>query len=214
MAKKKPQDVEIALDKVSITQVDEASATKPQLKYEFPYWSNKEARHLIVHIVDEQGRKQLASIMDKDGTNPDMKAVLEQFTEEEIDANTKEGLDRRNENIKRQMERRETEKVRAAQEMLFAAKLDAFEIPAIKASKDIELKKLIRKSKTPMEVSAYATILLNKEMQGDELEQVKYDALNIETIKKSKKTKLKKQIKEASSITEVHVLAAALSQDS
>ena len=65
-----------------------------------------------------------------------------------------------------------------------------------------------------MEVSAYATILLNKEMQGDELEQVKYDALNIEAIKKSKKTKLKKQIKEASNITEVHVLAAALLQDS
>ena len=102
-----------------------------------------------------------------EGTNPDMKVVLEQYTEEEIDANTQEGLDRRNENIKRQMERRESQQVRAKQEALFNCKLEAFEVEGIKNSKNTELKRMIRKSKSIMEVQAYATILLMKELEND-----------------------------------------------
>jgi hypothetical protein len=108
----------------------------------------------------------MGSIMDPDDTNPDMKAVLEQYTEEEIDANTQEGLDRRNENIKQQMERRESQQVRARQEGLFNCKLEAFEVEAIKNSKNTELKRMIRKSKSVMEVQAYATILLMKELEN------------------------------------------------
>ena len=108
----------------------------------------------------------MASIQDPEGTNPDMKAVLEQYTEEEIDANTQEGLDRRNENIKRQMERRESQLTRAKQEALFNCKLEAFEVDAIKNSKNTELKRMIRKSKSIMEVQAYATILLMKELEN------------------------------------------------
>ena len=132
-----------------------------------PYWSNKDNRHLIVTIEQPNGQNSLASIMDPDGTNPDMKAVLEQYTEEDIDANTQEGLDRRNENIKRQMERRESQQARAKQEALFNCKLEAFEVEGIKNSKNTELKRMIRKSKSIMEVQAYATILLMKELEND-----------------------------------------------
>ena len=97
-----------------------------------------------------------------------MKAVLEQFTEEEIDANTQKGLERRNENIKRQMERRESQAARAKQESLFNAKLQAFEIELVKNSKDTEMKKAIRKSKNIMEVQAYATLLMMKELENAE----------------------------------------------
>jgi hypothetical protein len=140
----------------------------PKKKYLNPYWSNKENRHLIVTIEQTNGQTSMASIQDSDGTNPDMKAVLEQYTEDEIDANTQEGLDRRNENIKRQMERRESQAVRGRQEMLFNCKLEAFEIAAIKNSKNTELKRMIRKSKSVMEVQAYATILLMKELENAE----------------------------------------------
>ena len=108
----------------------------------------------------------MASIQDPEGTNPDMKAVLEQYTEEEIDANTQKGLERRNENIKRQMERRESQQARAKQEALFNCKLEAFEVEAIKNSKNAEMKRMIRKSKSIMEVQAYATILLMKELEN------------------------------------------------
>ena len=156
-------DLSVSLD-TSVTQVSEEIT--PKKKYLNPYWSNKDNRHLIVTIELANGQHSMASIQDPDGTNPDMKAVLEQYTEEEIDANTQEGLDRRNENIKRQMERRESQQARAKQEALFNCKLEAFEVEAIKNSKNAEMKRMIRKSKSIMEVQAYATILLMKELEN------------------------------------------------
>ena len=99
-----------------------------------------------------------------DGTNPDYKAILEEFGEETLDKNTQEGIRRRDEGVKKRLQRKETEAVRAKQEMLFGAKLQAFEIKAVKDSKNIELKRLIRKAKSPMEVQAYTTILLMETM--------------------------------------------------
>ncbi len=156
-------DLSVSSD-TSVTQVFEEIT--PKKKYLNPYWSNKDNRHLIVTIELANGQHSMASIQDPEGTNPDMKAVLEQYTEEEIDANTQEGLDRRNENIKRQMERRESQLTRAKQEALFNCKLEAFEVDAIKNSKNTELKRMIRKSKSIMEVQAYATILLMKELEN------------------------------------------------
>lgn len=157
-------DLSVSSD-TSVTQVFEEIT--PKKKYLNPYWSNKDNRHLIVTIELANGQHSMASIQDPEGTNPDMKAVLEQYTEEEIDANTQEGLDRRNENIKRQMERRESQQARAKQEALFNCKLEAFEVEGIKNSKNTELKRMIRKSKSIMEVQAYATILLMKELEND-----------------------------------------------
>lgn len=157
-------DLAVSSD-TSVAQVSQEIT--PKKKYLNPYWSNKDNRHLIVTIEQPNGQNSLASIMDPDGTNPDMKAVLEQYTEEDIDANTQEGLDRRNENIKRQMERRESQQARAKQEALFNCKLEAFEVEGIKNSKNTELKRMIRKSKSIMEVQAYATILLMKELEND-----------------------------------------------
>ena len=156
-------DLAVSVD----TPVELVSAEKPKKKYLNPYWSNKDNRHLIVTIEMPNGQHSMASIQDPEGTNPDMKAVLEQYTEDEIDANTQEGLDRRNENIKRQMERRESQNARAKQEALFNCKLEAFEVDAIKNSKNTELKRMIRKSKSIMDVQAYATILMMKELEND-----------------------------------------------
>ena len=156
-------DLSVSLD-TSVTQVSEEIT--PKKKYLNPYWSNKDNRHLIVTIELANGQHSMASIQDPEGTNPDMKAVLEQYTEEEIDANTQKGLERRNENIKRQMERRESQNARAKQEALFNCKLEAFEVEAIKNSKNAEMKRMIRKSKSIMEVQAYATILLMKELEN------------------------------------------------
>jgi len=146
------------------------SADIPKKQYKNPYWSNRENRHLIVTIVQPNGKEQIASIHDKEGTNPDMKAVLEQYTEEQIDDNTNQALERRNNNIKKSAERRESQKARAKQGALFNAKLEAFEIDSIKNSKNTQLKRLIRKSKSIMEVQAYTTILLMKDLESAEEE--------------------------------------------
>jgi len=135
-----------------------------QYKFEDPYWSHKEAKHLIVTLVYPNEKKATASIMDNDGKNPDYKAVLEQFGEEAIDANTAEGVQRRDDHIKKRLQRKESEAVRRKQEMLFGAKLEAYEIPLIKNSGNNEMKKLIRKAKSPLEVQSLASILLRDEL--------------------------------------------------
>ena len=150
--------------------ISTATEVPPIITKEYlnPYWANKETHHLIVTIKNLiTGKENMASIMDPDGTNPDMKEVLKRYTEEEIDNNTQLALEKRNDNIKRKMERQESQIVRSKQEMLFNSKLEAFIVDPIKNSKNTKLKRLIRKSKSIIEVQAYATILIMKEFEND-----------------------------------------------
>jgi len=161
----KPTEAKVIdTDKTFIESEPEAPKER---KYKFldPYWSSKEHKHLIVTIEYPDGRKATASIQDKDGSNPDYSAVLEEYGEEVIDTNTAEGVKRRDEHIKKRLQRREAEGIRAKQEQLFNVKLEAFEIPMLKSSKNNNLKKLIRKSKTPLEVQALTSILLAEELR-------------------------------------------------
>ena len=166
MAKKKakPAKVKLGDKEYTVETVDEETQVKPKPKYVFPYWSNKDTKHLIVTLEYPNGTKATASVQDVDGDNPDYNAILEEFGEEQIDANTAEGVARRDDQIKKRLQRKESEAIRAKQEQLFGAKLDAFEITAVKESKNTKLKRLIRKAKTPMEVTAYTTILLMESM--------------------------------------------------
>ena len=166
MAKKKakPAKVTIGEKEYTVETVDEETQVKPKPKYVFPYWSNKDTKHLIVTLEYPNGTRATASVQDVDGDNPDYNAILEEFGEEQIDANTAEGVARRDDQIKKRLQRKESEAIRAKQEQLFGAKLDAFEITAVKESKNTKLKRLIRKAKTPMEVTAYTTILLMESM--------------------------------------------------
>ena len=154
------EKVVLEIDPTNITTVSEEQPKKKNFVYKDPYWSNKDAKHMIVTLEYADGRKSTASIQDKDGTNPDYKAILEEFGEEQLDKNTEEGIKRRDDQIKKRLQRKETEAVRAKQEQLFGAKLQAFEISKIKDSTNTELKRLIRKAKSPLEVTAYTTILL------------------------------------------------------
>ena len=153
------EKVVLEIDPTDISTVPE-EIKKRNFVYKDPYWSNKDAKHIIVTLEYKDGRKSTASIQDKDGTNPDYIAILEEFGEEVLDKNTEEGVKRRDEQIKKRLQRKETEAVRARQEQLFGAKLQAFEIGAVKESKNTNLKRLIRKANSPMEVQAYTTILL------------------------------------------------------
>lgn len=153
------EKVVLEIDPSNITTVQD-EPKKRNFVYRDPYWSNKDAKHMIVTLEYEDGRKSTASIQDKDGTNPDYQAILEEFGEEVLDTNTEEGVRRRDEQVKKRLQRKETEAVRAKQEQLFGAKLQAFEIDKVKHSSNVELKRLIRKAKTPLEVTSYTTILL------------------------------------------------------
>lgn len=162
------EKVVLEIDPTNITTVsEEQKPRKKNFTYENPYWSNKDAKHMIVTLLYEDGRRSTASIQDKDGTNPDYKAILDEFGEEVLDKNTEEGVKRRDEQVKKRLERKETEAVRARQEQLFGAKLQAFEITQVKESSNTDLKRLIRKAKSPLEVTAYTTILLLDNFMND-----------------------------------------------
>ena len=155
------EKIVLEIDPKNISTVsEEAKPRKKNYVYKDPYWSNKGAKHMIVTLEYENGKKATASIQDEGGTNPDYQAILEEFGEEQLDKNTEEGVKRRDEQIKKRLERKEAEAIRAKQEQLFGAKLQAFELDKIKDSSNVELKRLIRKAKSPLEVRAYTTILL------------------------------------------------------
>lgn len=137
---------------------------KRELKH--PYWANEEKTQVIVQFHYEDGTVLEASVMETEEGNPDWKEIFETFTTEDIDATTNrlqeeraEGEAKKEQELKDKEERRKTD-------MLFAMKLEAFEIPEIRNSKNRELKAKIRKSQTPIEIQAYTTILLQRELEA------------------------------------------------
>lgn len=139
----------------------------PQIKRTIkePYWSNNDKTQVGCQFVYEDGRHFNVVVSDTADGNPDWKEIFENFNAEEIDKNTEEMLDR---NRKQQEQREKIDAENAEkmkQEILFQAKLEAFEIEEIKNSQDRDLKSKIRKSKNLTEVQAYASILIMKELE-------------------------------------------------
>lgn len=149
---------------LDITRAEETSTQSK--RWEFPYWSNKENAHITVTMISKSGEKRIASVQGEE--NPDYIEIINEFGVDQIDKNTEDGLRRREDNIRKAAQRKETERMRMQQETLFQIKLEAFEIPAVKKSENKDLKKLIRKAKSPMEVQAYTTILVMKELENEE----------------------------------------------
>ena len=130
--------------------------------YEEPFWLNKELKQVMVIIIYPDGKRLPASVSGE-GSNPDYIAIMEKFTEEEIDENTRRREERRAEEVRQRMERSKVDMQRRKDEALFEAKLEAFEIPVIKNSTNKALKTKIRRSKSAMEVMAYTVMLIQAE---------------------------------------------------
>ena len=130
--------------------------------YEEPFWLNKELKQVMVIIIYPDGKRLPASVSGE-GNNPDYIAIMEKFTEEQIDENTRFREERRAEEVRQRMERSKVDMQRRKDEALFEAKLEAFEIPIIKNSTNKALKTKIRRSKSAMEVMAYTVMLIQAE---------------------------------------------------
>lgn len=137
--------------------------TSNSIRFEEPFWVNKEQKQLmvIVHEV-ETGRKTPTSISGLGG-NPDYDAVLRTFSEEDIDEATRHREERKMREAQARMDREKVDNARRRDEALFEAKLEAFEIPVVKNSKNKALKSKIRRSKNHIEVFAYTTMLIMEE---------------------------------------------------
>ena len=128
-----------------------------------PYWGNDQKTQVMCEFHYDNGPIQTAAVTQTKEGNPDWKEIFDNFTPEQIDKLTEGALaEAREEHEKRkQMERDDIERMKV--DALFQAKLDAFEIDIIKNSKNKELKSRIRKAKTLIEVTAFASALITLE---------------------------------------------------
>lgn len=137
-------------------------------KYKDPIWHDKSNRAITCRIHQGDGEYAIAQIVAADGENADYDAVLEMYGEEEINRLTEEHEEQKIKNQQVEAERAAAHMTRKKQEVLFNMKLEAFEIEEIKNSTNRELKKRLRKSKTIVEVQAFATLLIQDALNNAE----------------------------------------------
>ena len=140
-----------------------------------PFWETAQKDRITVrlNITHDDGSFSTTvarvSKFDQNGNiNPDFSSILEQHTEDDIEKNTEARLQRHREKRETESRRQQEQGESKRLEELFNMKLQTFEVPAIKASKNRELKSKIRKAKNYVEMQAYATILLMEEMKNDD----------------------------------------------
>jgi hypothetical protein len=137
-------------------------------QYRNPFWINKENRSIQAEILFKGNYTQAiinAGPASEGKVNRDYDAIIEMFGEEEIDRLTQIKEDEKQLEVERRLAQEEVHQNRVKQEALFNMKLEAFEIPEVKNSEEKDLKKMIRKAKTIVEVNAYTTILLWREYE-------------------------------------------------
>jgi hypothetical protein len=137
-------------------------------KYKDPIWQDKSNRQIVCRMLQSNGDYAIVHINATEGANADYDAVLQVFGEEELDRLTEEHKVEKQRQEKIHKERAEADIARKKQQILFNMKLEAFEVEEIKQSENRELKKRLRKAKTPVEVQAFATLLIQDAIANEQ----------------------------------------------
>jgi len=135
-------------------------------KIKDPYYADKSSNLIVCDFVYEDGTSATVSIgntPEGEKDNPDWKQVFREFTHEEIKANTKVKEDAHHANQAVRAAEQKAEMDKAKNEALFAAKVDSFEIPEIKASKNRALKSKVRKATNMIEIMTYSAAIIIEE---------------------------------------------------
>jgi len=154
------------------------------MKREFrnPIWKNGEKSAIVckIAIIDDDGKETLhngevSKYGDGENINPDWNTLMEEFGAEKIDTLTEEFDKAREEELKTEEKVNEEEvtrrEKRKEQEKLFAKKLEIFEIPSIKESKNRAAKSKIRKAKSEVEAVVHAAkMMIEDEQTADDEE--------------------------------------------
>ncbi len=132
-----------------------------------PYWSSEIKDQVICQFHYESGPMIVAAVSDTEEGNPDWKEIMETFTEEEINKNTKKYGDEHKRKKDAAKEENKDQKEKQSGDNLFNAKLEAFEIDYIKNSTNRKLKSRIRKAQNLTEVIAFSSALILKEIDNE-----------------------------------------------
>ena len=137
-----------------------------------PYYADASSNLVVCDFIYEDGTSSTVSIGNTpkgEKDNPDWKQVFKEFTHEEIKANTKLKEDSFHANQAGKIAEEKANIDKGKNEALFAAKVDAFEIAEVKASKNRSVKSKIRKATNLVEIFAYsAAIILEENAKADE----------------------------------------------
>lgn len=137
-----------------------------------PYYADKSSNLIVCDFIYEDGTSNTVSIgntPEGEKDNPDWKQVFREFTHEDIKANTVKKEDAYHANIASKAAEEKAGIDKAKNEALFAAKVDSFEIPEVKASKNRALKSKVRKATNLVEIFAYtAAIILEEDAKPKE----------------------------------------------
>ena len=131
-----------------------------------PYYADKSSNLIVCDFIYEDGTSNTVSIgntPEGEKDNPDWKQVFKEFTHEEIKVNTKLKEDSYHANIASRAAEEKAGIDKAKNEALFAAKVDAFEIAEVKASKNRVAKSKIRKASNLVEIFAYSASIILEE---------------------------------------------------
>ena len=137
---------------------------KREIKH--PVWKNEEKTQVLCIFEYEDGGQFEAVVSDTAEGNPDWYEIMELYTIEKIDELTQQLEEDRKKRRDEKAQYHKDSEERQKNEALFACKLEAFEIPEVRESKNRELKSKIRKAKSIVEVQSYTTILIMKELEN------------------------------------------------
>lgn len=128
-----------------------------------PHWTNNARTVMSAEFHYSDGRVMTAVINSGDVNNPDWVEIMAKFTPEELEENTKRVIRKINQQREAERAREQAMADKKRQEELFAIKLQAFEVDAIKNTTNRALKSAIRRAKNSFEVHAFAAALIMEE---------------------------------------------------
>lgn len=136
-----------------------------------PHWINNARTVLSVEFHYDDGRVMSAVINGDDVNNADLKQVLAEFTTEQLEENTRKAIAKQTRDRDAAERKEAAEKDRQRQEALFALKLKAFEVDAVKNTTEKKLKSALRRAKSDLEVYAFASAIIMKDFESKQVQE-------------------------------------------
>lgn len=139
------------------------------------FWETPKKEILNAISEEQVDNKQIRQVhklnkLNDDGTPNEMfNEVIEFLGDETIEASTKKRLERKQAEAELDKQKKLEHERAKKLEKLFEYKLETFEIPEIKASKNRLLKSKLRRSKSIPEVNLYAMMIVKESLEDEHI---------------------------------------------
>lgn len=139
------------------------------------FWETPKKEILNAISEEQVDNKQIRTVhklnkLNDDGTPNEMfNEVIEFLGDETIEASTKKRLERKQAEAELDKQKKLEHERAKKLEKLFEYKLETFEIPEIKASKNRLLKSKLRRSKSIPEVNLYAMMIVKESLEDEHI---------------------------------------------